>query len=190
MTRRDPRAPLVFDTLEVGRRAGAMVTAARTVEAPDDFGTDVMRVPAGSPLDLQVRLESVLEGVLVTGEVRATATGSCVRCLETVTFEVVAPFQELFLWDDRAAHHRQVGADDQEDYRIEDDLIDLEPVVRDAIVTALPFQPVCRPDCPGLCDQCGIQLSTEPDHAHEMIDPRWSALASLASPADPNEKRN
>lgn len=163
----------------------------RTVEAPADFGTDVIGVPQGAPIELDLRLESVVEGVLVTGSARATATGACVRCLEPVDLEVDGVFQELFAYADRAAHHREVGADDaetEEEHTLEGDLFDLEPVLRDAVVPSLPFQPVCQDDCPGLCSECGAHLADDPGHHHEVIDPRWSALQALAT--DTEEKRN
>lgn len=193
MNHLDPRSPLVFDTVALGRRAGSMVQVQRSVEAPADLGTDVIAVPQGQPVELDLRLESVVEGVLVTGSVRATATGACVRCLEPVSLPVDVPFQELFAYADRAEHHREVGAEDDqtEEYQLVGDLIDLEPVLRDAVVPSLPFQPVCREDCPGLCSQCGAPLAEDPDHQHEVIDPRWGALQALASdPSKSEEKRN
>jgi uncharacterized protein len=185
----NPRSPLVFDTSTLGRRPGSMERVQRTVEAPSDLGTDVIAVPQGSAVELELRLESVVEGVLVTGSARATATGACVRCLDPVDLPVDARFQELFAYADRAAHHREVGADDEaEEHTLDGDLFDLEPVLLDTVVPALPFQPVCRDDCPGLCSECGARLADDPEHHHEVIDPRWSALQALA--ADTEEKRN
>lgn len=181
----NPRSPLVFDTTTLGRRPGSMERLTRTVEAPADLGTDVIAVPQGAPVELELRLESVVEGVLVTGSVGATATGACVRCLEPVAYPVVAQFQELYAYADRAAHYREVGADDDEtdEHTLEGDLFDLEPVLVDTVVPALPFQPVCREDCPGLCSECGARLADDPDHQHDVVDPRWSALSALASAA-------
>jgi uncharacterized protein len=191
MDRLDPRSPLVITTRELTRRPGTMQELRRTVELPEDLGTDIISIKAGTPVQIEVRLESVVEGVLVTGSVRGTATGACVRCLDPVDLPVEGTFQELFAYTDRAAHHHQVGADSDEDevYELVGDLIDLEPVIRDAVVPTLPFQPVCREDCPGLCPQCGIRLADDPEHHHEVIDPRWSALSGLLGD-DPQEKRN
>jgi len=195
----NPRSPLVFDTTSLGRRPGSMEQVRRTVEAPADLGTDVIAVPPGAPVELELRLESVVEGVLVTGSARATATGACVRCLDPVDHEVDVRFQELFAYADRAAHHHEVapGEDETEEHTLEGDLFDLEPVLRDAVVPALPFQPVCRDDCPGLCSECGARLADDPQHHHDVIDPRWSALSALSSvdvtedhPRNTNEKRN
>ena len=195
----NPRSPLVFDTTTLGRRPGSMEQVQRSVEAPADLGTDVIVVPEGTPVELELRLESVVEGVLVTGSAHATATGACVRCLDPVDREVDVTFQELFAYADRAAHHHEVAReqDDAEEHTLEGDLFDLEPVLRDAVVPALPFQPVCRDDCPGLCSECGARLADDPDHHHDVIDPRWSALSALSSvdvtdahPSTTNEKRN
>jgi len=191
MTRLDPRAPLVFDTRDLRRQSGSMREVIRTVEAPEELGSDIVAVPAGSPVGLTVRLEAVSEGVLVSGTVVATASGACVRCLDPVTLPVEGDFQELFVYADRAAHHHEVGADADEDQvrRLVDDLIDLEPVLRDTVVPALPFQPVCRADCPGLCSECGAALADDPDHRHDRIDPRWASLGGLLSER-PDETRN
>jgi uncharacterized protein len=163
----------------------------RTVVLPEDLGTEVIAIKAGSPVQVDVRLESVVEGVLVTGSVSGTATGACVRCLDPVELDVDAGFQELFAYTDRAAHHHEVAGDSDEDdvYELVGDLVNLEPVLRDALIPTLPFQPVCRDDCPGLCSECGIHLADDPDHHHDVIDPRWSSLSGLLAD-DPQEKRN
>ena len=191
MDRPDPRSPLVLDTRKLNRRPGTMQELQRTTVLPEDLGTEVIAIKAGSPVEIDVRLESVVEGVLVTGSVSGTATGACVRCLDPVELDVDAGFQELFAYTDRAAHHHEVAGDSDEDdvYELVDDLVDLETVLRDAVVPTLPFQPVCRDDCPGLCAQCGLHLAEDPDHHHEVIDPRWSALSGLLQD-DPQEKRN
>ena len=60
------------------------------------------------------------------------------------------------------------------------DLIDLEPDLRDALVLALPVNPVCREDCPGLCPECGEAWDDLPaDHSHQQVDSRWAALEKL-----------
>ena len=121
-----------------------------------------------------------MEGVLVTGTATAALEGECVRCLEPISDEIDVRFQELFVYDDQ--DHRRVGDDEEDDEssRLEDDLLDLEPLLRDAVVLALPFQPLCMDDCPGLCTECGARLADDPDHAHDApIDPRWAGLQQL-----------
>ena len=142
----------------------------RQVPAPAGCGLDVIEVPEASPLDLDLRVESVSEGVLVSGQVSARAHGACVRCLDPVDQALVVDVQELFAYPGSASAH------DDDLLQIDDDQIDLEPVLRDALVLALPLQPVCRVDCPGLCAQCGARLADDPDHHHDLLDPRWAAL--------------
>jgi uncharacterized protein len=193
MNRLNPRLPLVFDIRELGRRPGSMVEMRRTVPAPDDLGDiDVIAILPGQPIEVDMRLESVVEGVLVTGSAHTTATGTCVRCLDPITRHVGGHFQELFAYADRAAHHHEVATqDDDEDevYELVGDLFDLEPVLRDAMVPAMPFQPVCRNDCPGLCSECGARLAEDPTHHHDQLDPRWAALQNIATPPGNQEKR-
>jgi len=180
----DPRSPFVLDTHELGRRPGSTRTVQLTEGAPEDLGTDVIGIPTGTDLELDLRLEAVMEGVLVSGSVRGQAVGECVRCLGEAAEFVDVHLTELYVYPERAAVAVEDG-DDEEDVReLEGDLIDLEPALRDAVVPALPFQPLCRPDCPGLCSECGARLADDPDHSHETLDPRWAALGSLASQVD------
>lgn len=193
-THLDHRNPLVFDTHELGRRPGAQQRLTRTVDAPKDFGIEgVIGVPEGAPVELEVRLESVMEGVLVTGTARASAQGECVRCLEPLGLEVDADFQEMFSYPDaddrgRTAEPADDAEEDEDMLFLEDGLFDLEPVLRDAVVLALPMQPVCQDDCPGLCSQCGARLADDPDHHHDAVDIRWAALQGLAGTIQDGEK--
>lgn len=156
-----------------------MRSVQRTVLAPADLGTIVIGIPEGSEINLDLRLEAVLEGVLVSGSITGRAIGECGRCLDEVVEVVDFPIQELFVYPERAKAAEDAG-DDEEDVReLEDDMIDLEPVLRDSVVTALPFQPLCSPDCPGLCSICGVHLADVAEHKHDVVDPRWSALQSI-----------
>lgn len=183
----DPRAPFVLDTRELGRRPGSQREVTRSVPAPADLGIEVLGVPEGSQVDLDLRLEAVMEGVLVTGSAQVELAGECARCLEPISDQLEARFQELFVYDDQA--HEPEDDEDSDVSRLEGDLLDLEPVLRDAVVLALPFQPLCSEDCPGLCAECGIRLADEPGHQHEApIDPRWAGLAALRE--DPENPEN
>ena len=125
-----------------------------------------------------------MEGVLVSGSVRGRAIGECVRCLGEAVEDVDLHLTELYVYPERAAVAAEDGDDDEDVRELEGDLIDLEPALRDAVVPALPFQPLCQPDCPGLCSECGARLADDPDHSHEILDPRWSALSGLAGVQD------
>jgi uncharacterized protein len=177
-------APLVLNTHELARRPGASRRFHATVSAPEDLGTDVVAVPEGAPLELDLLLESVLEGVLVTGTVRAQARGACVRCLDDVVLDLEVPVQELFVYPERAEAASESGDRDIEERELDGDMADLTDAVRDAIVLELPFQPLCREDCQGLCPQCGVRLEDDPGHAHELADPRWAKLEGLFDQGD------
>nr|WP_202425803.1 DUF177 domain-containing protein [Streptomyces sp. HUCO-GS316] len=182
----------------MGRRPGALQRLTREIDAPKDLGIrEVIEVPEGAPVELELRLESVMEGVLVTGTARALAEGECVRCLEPVELELEADFQEMFSYpdaDDRGrvkavpADDAEGSAEDEDRLFLEDGLFDLEPVLRDAVVLALPMQPVCQDDCPGLCSECGARLADDPDHHHDAVDIRWAALQGLAGSLGDGEK--
>ena len=178
----DQRSGLVIDAHELGRRAGESKQVRRVADAPDGIGIAVIGVPPGSPVDLDLRLESVVEGVLVTGTATVRLRGSCARCLDDVSYDDEIDIQELFCYPDKEA-------DDPEASRIEGDYLDLEPVLRDAVVLDLPFTPLCRPDCAGLCPDCGANLNRDPEHSHEAaVDPRWAGLAAFGGQVVPDNQ--
>lgn len=168
----DPRSALVLDTHELGRRAGAMFKKSLTVPAPDGIGDEVIGIHTDSEITLNIRCESVIEGVLVSGDVIGNATGQCSRCLDPIAFDVTVPVQELY-------EYQESENLDDETLKLEGDFLDLEPVVRDALVLSLPLAPLCDDECLGLCSECGIKLSEAPDHQHESVDSRWQALQGL-----------
>jgi uncharacterized protein len=146
------------------------------VAAPAGLGVEMVSVPAGADIELDIRLEAVMEGVLVSGTVRVPLKGECGRCLEPISESVETEFQELFVYPDT----RSGGHAEDDERRLEGDLFDLEPVLRDTVVLDLPLSPLCRADCPGLCAECGVRLAeAEPDHHHDAVDPRWAALRGL-----------
>jgi uncharacterized protein len=151
--------------------------------APADLGTEVIGIPEGSDLELNFRLESVVEGVLVSGEISAVTKGMCSRCLEDISSRMTVDFQELYEYPNEETS----SSEDDELLQLEGDFLDLEPVVRDALVLALPLAPLCDDDCLGLCPECGIDLNQEPNHEHEIVDPRWLALQNLLTENDPKE---
>ena len=173
--RLDPRRPFVLDVRELGRRPGSMRAVRVEVPAPAEMAVGMAAVPAGEQLTLELRLESVVEGVLVSGTVTAPVTAECARCLTPVTDTVSVPVTELFAYPDSATE--QTSEEDEVSHLV-GDLLDLAPLVRDALVLDLPLSPLCRDDCRGLCADCGERLDDLPaDHTHTTTDPRWAALA-------------
>ena len=95
----DPRSPLVLDTKDLPRRPGAMRVVERTVPAPDGLGLALIGVATGTDLALSLRLESVSEGVLVSGTATAAVTGECGRCLRPIGDTLEVPLQELYAYE-------------------------------------------------------------------------------------------
>ncbi|MGY1710412.1 YceD family protein [Geodermatophilus sp. SYSU D00758] len=172
-----------MDLRELGRRAGSLHELERSIPAPADWRVELIGVPEGAPIDLRLRLESVMEGVLVSGEVDAPVAGSCARCLEPIEDTLELDVQELFAYEGSTT---EATSEEDEVRRVEGDHLDLEPMVRDLVVLSLPLAPTCTEDCSGLCADCGRRLDELPaDHGHEVTDPRWAALAQRFG-ADPD----
>lgn len=148
---------------------------ARTVPSPSRIGLDLIAITEGTDIVLDLRFESVSEGVLVSGTVDADTVGECSRCLEPFESHVQLHLTELFAYPESVTDET-TDADDV--YRVEDDAVDLEPLIVDVAGLTLPLRPLCTEDCQGLCSECGIRLSiAEPGHSHEILDPRWAGLA-------------
>lgn len=175
----NPRSPLVLDTRDLPRRPGAVRAVERTVPAPSDLGLELIGVPGGTELSFHLQIESISEGVYVSGTVTVAVEGECGRCLRPISKSIDVSIQELYVSEDSVQEETE---DDDEDEvgRLQGDLIDLEMALRDAVVLALPTNPLCRLNCPGLCPDCGVPFDELPgDHSHDLADPRWAALSKL-----------
>jgi uncharacterized protein len=147
--------------------------AARRVtleERFDELGTELARVPGDQPVRMEVLLESVVEGVEVSGPVSGRIAFRCARCLRPFEDEFRVEVRELFA----------PGAPEEADeYPVTEGHIDLEPMVRDTLVLGMPFSPLCRPDCLGLCERCGGDRNLGECSCGPGVDPRWATLDQL-----------
>ena len=167
--------PFTVGVHDLMHRPGEQREKLFDIVLPEQMGEGLVAVQNGANMHLDVRLESVHEGILATVDVDTEASGECGRCLEPLTEVVQVDIQELFAY----------SLDEAFDYCVTDDHVDLEPMVRDAVVLALPFQPVCRPECAGLDPETGERRSEgQAQTPGESIDPRWAALHKLASEQD------
>lgn len=168
-------SPFRVNVRDLVNHPGEMREHRVAIPVPDPMGEGLVSVRSASELDVEVRLESVHEGVLVTAEVEAVAEGECGRCLIDIALPVQVEFQELFAYHSGEAF----------EYEVQDDHVDLESLIRDAVVLSLPFQPVCRPDCPGLDPETGVRLADHPELVTpEQRDSRWAALAGFQASED------
>lgn len=153
------------------------MTVHETVPSPSRMGVELVAINEGALLELDLRIESVSEGALVTGTVSASTTGECARCLTPITGHLDIDLTELFAYPESAT---EATTEADEVGHVVDRTINLEQPIVDAVGLALPFSPLCGPDCEGLCPDCGIPMAgAEPGHRHERIDPRWAKLTSM-----------
>lgn len=166
---------LQFNAIDLVGRPGTHRRVERTVPAPArEAGGIAMQVPEGQDIAVEAELESVVEGIYVHGTVTAHLEGECSRCLDPVEQDVTARVDELFMYPEK------VKAEDRDDSVLfEDDAVNVGPLVRDALAMEADERPLCREDCPGLCAQCGFRMEDDPDHHHDVIDPRFAALQGL-----------
>lgn len=180
-----------LNTYELPRRAGEMKEYELDIVVKEKFGVDLISVPAGELIEVDARLESVTEGILLSADVYAVAQGECIRCLDPLEIVIERKIQELYNYEptnERGKKRKRTTEDlttqdleVAEEFIMEGDILDLESPIRDAIVLSLPTNPVCSQQCLGLCPDCGGKWAdlTE-EHAHEVIDARWASLGSLS----------
>lgn len=181
--RHHPDSPLVINISRLGRRPGSVFEVHNQVPSPSRIGLDLVAIERDSILELDLRVESVSEGVLVTGTVGAPTVGQCVRCLTPVAGSIEVRLTELFAYPNSVTDET---TEEGEVCRVVADTVDVEQPLIDAVGLELPLSPLCAPDCPGLCPRCGVPLATaEPGHQHEAIDPRWAKLAALLPTEEP-----
>ena len=178
----DPRGALVFDTRGLGRQPGAAREETRTVPAPDLLRVELAGVPAGAEVDVDLRMEAVHEGVLVTGTASAPVVGECARCLEPVGESLAEDFDLLYrpLGVDALADEASISRADTEIGYYQGEGLLLEDVLKEQILLALPVKQICSTECKGLCPQCGANLNLEScDCVQNVSDPRWAALEDI-----------
>jgi uncharacterized protein len=179
--------PFILNTFELPRRAGELKEYELDIEAPTRIGVPLIAIPEGDVIEADIRLESVTEGILLSAEIYAVAIGECIRCLDVVEVVVDRKIQELYRYEPTNEKGRKKKRDDEDvdldmedELQMEGDLMNLEIPIIDAIILTLPVNPLCSEECLGLCPDCGEKWATLPeDHAHEVIDARWSGLENL-----------
>lgn len=176
--------PLVVDSRRLPRQPGAFLRLAADAVVDEEVRNDVSTVPRGAVVPVSLLLESVLDGILVTGRTEVPRRSTCVRCLDDVEATDVVEFRQFFTYP--GAEPGSDEADDADVTTLTGPWLDVRAAFRDAMLLALPLIPTCRSDCPGLCPECGFRLADDPEHGHEHPDPRWSALAQWSTSPKPS----
>ena len=176
--------PLVVGIADLRRHPGTRRRFTESVVL-DDLGISAAQVPPGAAVELDVELETLSNGLVATGSITTPWIGDCRRCLAPVEGRAVAQVREIF----------EPRPTEGETYPMAEDTVDLEPMVRDAVLLALPLAPLCADDCRGPAPESfptGVadtdDDATDGGGPGPLSDPRWAALAELDfEPDDPGE---
>lgn len=190
-----PRSVFLFNTHDLPHRPGERKEYSLSLKSPEPIGIDCLRIPSNSLIEVELAIESVSEGVLASGSIKADATGECIRCLTGIDWPISERFTELFRYESVQKNHKNnkrseqkldSDLDDLEDdaddevFVMDGDEIDLELPIRDAVILNMPINPLCDPNCLGLCTGCGEKISQLPaDHSHAETDSRWDKLKNF-----------
>jgi uncharacterized protein len=169
VTERSPAQARAIDVRDLLDNPGSS-RQLHLAELFEDLETELAEVSAEVPVRIDVLLESLVEGILVTGPLSGRVDYRCARCLKPYSGDFRVEVTELFV--------RQPAPDD-DDYPVREGTIDLEPMVRDAVLLAVPFSPLCREECLGLCERCGGDRNLGECTCPPAVDPRWQPLGRL-----------
>lgn len=144
-----------------------------------------------SPIDWQGTVSPLETGFLLQGRIRYDQTLVCQRCLDPVTETVESGVELLLVRHERGAgeEERELEAEDLGVVVVDDEEVDLDPLLEAEVQLGIPMRVLCREDCQGLCPTCGANWNEGPCGCRrETPDPRWSALASLKDRLPPGRE--
>jgi uncharacterized protein len=169
--------PFRVSVVELKRVAGTRAT----YEMEGPLEGDMVIEPRGDshyvdqPVRVVANVESFSDKLDVKATISASWVGICRRCLVDIGGDLVLTVDEIYT--DRPL--------DDLTFPLAGNELDLSPMVRETLMLELPDTPLCRPDCAGLCPECGIELNdSHCGHVAKPSDPRWAALANLIDPTD------
>ncbi|KFI54611.1 YceD family protein [Bifidobacterium callitrichos] len=195
-------SPWAISVAQVASRAGQSKEVNADFPAPGGIGDEVIGVDEGAPVHVDGSFDSIVDGLILNARVTAPVHAECTRCLKPLKRDWGVNVTAFFPYESEAASKDKdknkkkgeveiiAGEEESEDsYPLLDGgaFADIEALLRDTLVEALPLQPLCREDCLGLCSQCGIDLNEHPDHHHEITDSRFDGLAALKAQLEAEE---
>ncbi|PJM74323.1 DNA-binding protein [Bifidobacterium primatium] len=187
-------SPWAVSIAQVASRPGQSKSVDADFPAPSGIGDEVISIKEGAPVHVCGSFDSIVDGLVLTASVTAPVTAECSRCLKPLNANHTITVTAFFPYAPDVHDQRRKGGHGEEEVDIiageeegddtyplagNNTFADIEALLRDNLVESLPLKPLCRPDCQGLCPQCGEDLNEHPDHHHEVSDIRWSALESL-----------
>lgn len=174
---------------QVGSRAGQTMEINQDFPAPTGIGDEIIGVKEGTLVHVQGQFDSIIDGLIFTGTIEAPVHALCSRCDKPIDDDYCEQVTAFFPYDEEKTKQETTGTADiiageeesEDVYPLMDNgaFADIEPLIRDTFFDALPTQPLCTPDCKGLCSTCGVDLNETPDHHHETTDIRFAALEQL-----------
>jgi uncharacterized protein len=190
------QSPWAIRVADTGRRPGKSQDVDSIFPAPSGIGDDFYGIHEGSDIHVTGQFESIEDGLIFNAQATASVTGQCARCLKdisgpmTISLTVFFPYHLSEEEDNertgrgKSEREKEILTDEdagQDVYPLYEDgqYADLESLLRDSFVDALPSTPLCKPDCKGLCPYDGVNLNEHPEHHHEQHDIRWAALEDL-----------
>ena len=198
-------SPWAVSVAQVASRPGQSKEIDATFPAPSGIGDEIVGVDEGTDVSVVGSFDSIVDGLIRNARISAPVHAECTRCLKPIQRDWTVNVTSFFPYEDKSAAGKGgkagkngkeeevdiiAGEDEAEDtYPLLDGgaWADLEALLRDTLVEELPLQPLCKPDCKGLCSQCGIDLNENPDHQHDMTDIRFAALEGLKAKLEGKE---
>lgn len=202
-------SPWAISVAQVASRAGQSKEIDATFPAPSGIGDEIVGVEEGADVTVVGSFDSIVDGLIFNARISAPVHAECTRCLKPIKRDWTMNVTSFFPYEDKSASVASgkggkngkggvkeeevdiiAGEDESEDsYPLLEggSWADIETLLRDTLVEELPLQPLCKPDCLGLCSQCGADLNEDPDHHHDVTDIRFAALEGLKARLEGNE---
>ena len=193
-------SPWAVSVAQVASRPGQSKEIDETFPAPSGIGDEIIGVDEGADVSVTGSFDSIVDGLVLTARINAPVHAECTRCLKPIKRDWTVNVTSFFPYEDASTNSNGKSKNDEVDIIAGEDesedtypllgggaWADLEALLRDTLVEELPLQPLCKPDCKGLCSQCGVDLNEHPDHHHDVTDIRFAALEGLKAKLEGKE---
>jgi len=193
-------SPWAVSVAQVASRPGQSKEIDETFPAPSGIGDEIVGVDEGADVSVTGSFDSIVDGLVLTARINAPVHAECTRCLKPIKRDWTVNVTSFFPYEDASTNSNGKSRDDEGNIIAGEDesedtypllgggaWADLEALLRDTLVEELPLQPLCKPDCKGLCSQCGVDLNEHPDHHHDVTDIRFAALEGLKAKLEGKE---